>query len=319
MSMEQMSVTTNLLGESAAMRRVRDEIRVFGAVDAPVLIEGETGTGKTLVARAIHAASRRRDGPFVSLMNVRSADALLVSPPHAEAGRRASRAALRERISVFEAALGGTLLLDEIGDMPVRTQAALLRVLEAPAIRGAQGVAHADAARALDVRLLATTHRHLDREVAEGRFRQDLFYRLRVARLVVPPLRQRPEDIPVLALAFLRRAAAAYGRDVDAIGREALERLAAYGWPGNVRELASTIDAAVIRAAGRALGAADLLPDLAHEDVPKVRQAPTLERVRVAEALRRADGNRSVAARLLGVSRATLYRRLARLDPGEGD
>lgn len=301
------AATATLLGESAAMRLVRQQVRTLGPLDTTVLIEGETGTGKELVARALHQASGRSDGPFVALGAAGLAELLAASrwfgqTPGVYSG------AVPVPGTLFDGARGGTLLLDEVGDLPASMQVHLLRLLrEREMLRFG-----ACSSQPLDVRVLAASRSDLDHQVAAGRFREDLFYRLREARIILPPLRQRRDDIPLLAASFVQRAAERYRRSVDAIDPEAMARLTTYRWPGNVRELESTLDLAVVRAADRAIGVDDLPLELAREAVPPPRAPMSAsERRWLLDTLKQTGGNRSMAARMLGISRATLYRRLA--------
>jgi transcriptional regulator with PAS, ATPase and Fis domain/ligand-binding sensor domain-containing protein len=300
-----------LIGSSSAMRVVHAQIRTLAGVDATVLIEGETGTGKELVARSIHEASARRHRPFLAINCAGLTESLLASQLFGHK-RGAFTGAVTDHVGLFEAAQGGTLLLDEIGDMPMSMQTHLLRVLQEREI-----IRVGDSRpRPIDVRVLASTHRSLEQEVAEGRFREDLFYRIRVAPLVLPPLRERTDDIPQLASAFVSQLSTTHGKDVKGVSREVMDELIAYRWPGNVRELRSTIEWAIIHAPGPVIKLSDLPPKLpTNRGVPPSRAAvPDHERRLLLETLQRAGGNRSKAARLLGVSRNTLYRRLAALD-----
>jgi len=302
----------DLIGKSEAMQTVYKRIRDIARVDATVLIEGETGTGKELVARAIHFSSQRKDKPFVAVNCAGLTESLLSSQLFGHK-RGAFTGAIDDQRGLFEAANGGTLLLDEIGDIPMPVQNQLLRVLqEREIVRLGETLP-----RKIDVRILAATHRNLSEEVAAGRFRSDLFYRIRVARLGLPPLRQRREDIPALAASFLGQFSAASGKRVSEMSQEALRFLMDYDWPGNVRELRSAIEFTLIHCAGTVIQADDLPPEVfPMADV--IPGDPLMdERSRFLQALDRSRGNRAQAARLLGISRATLYRRLAdlKIDP----
>jgi DNA-binding NtrC family response regulator/PAS domain-containing protein len=299
-------VAGTLLGESVAMRDLRHEIARIATLDATVMIEGETGTGKELVARAIHDASPRKHKPFVAINCAGLTESLLASQLFGHR-RGAFTGAIGDQVGLFEAANGGTLLLDEIGDMPMSVQTHLLRVLEERQIlRLGEAKPHP-----IDVRLLAATHRDLDKEVAAARFREDLLYRIRVVRLRLPALRLRTDDIPLLAGAFLRRAREQHGLQVEGISREAMQHLQAQRWPGNVRQLKGTMEGAAIRAAGPVIKLTDVAAELPCDDVPPVRlPLSARERREVIDILRQTGGNRSAAARLLGMARSTLYRRL---------
>jgi sigma-54 dependent transcriptional regulator, acetoin dehydrogenase operon transcriptional activator AcoR len=301
----------DLLGKSKAMQLVYQQIRDVARVDSTVLIEGETGTGKELVAQAIHSSSHRKNKPFVAVNCAGLTESLLASQLFGHK-RGAFTGAIEDHQGLFEAANGGTLLLDEIGDIPMTVQNQLLRVLqEREIVRLGES-----RPRKIDVRVLAATHRSLNEEVAKGNFRSDLFYRIRVARISVPPLRARREDIPLLASSFLAQFSAASGKRVTELSHDALGLLAGYPWPGNVRELRSAIEFGVIRCAGAVIQPDDLPPEIVEppefEDV--ISGDPlTDEKARFLQALERSRGNRALAARLLGISRATLYRRLADL------
>jgi PAS domain S-box-containing protein len=301
----------DLIGKSAAMERVYQLIRDVARVDATVLIEGETGTGKELVARAIHGASQRKDKPFVAVNCAGLTESLLSSQLFGHK-RGAFTGAIDDQQGLFEAANGGTLLLDEIGDIPLVVQNQLLRVLqEREIVRLGE-----TRPRKIDVRLLAATHRSLSDEASKGTFRSDLFYRIRVARISVPPLRERREDIPLLAASFLAQIAAASGKRVGAFSQDALRLLMDYPWPGNVRELRSAIEFAVIGCRTEIIQSDDLPPEIvqAAELATAIPGDPlTDEKTRFLDALSRSRGNRALAARLLGISRATLYRRLSDL------
>lgn len=252
--------TARLLGESPAMRRVREQVRALAAADTPVLIEGESGTGKRLVARAIHEASGRRAGPFRTVSPAGLDESLLMSRLF---GHRpgAFPGAESDQHGLFEITHGGTLFIEELGDLPAGVQERLLRVLETGEIMPL-GDSAQSAPRPVDVRVLTGTSRSTEHDVAGGQLYGTLLERLRPARIALPPLRLRVEDIPLLAMAFLERAAAAYSKQVDGISRDAVERLTRHSWPGNVRELEAAIECAVIWATGPTLRATDLPPEL---------------------------------------------------------
>jgi PAS domain S-box-containing protein len=302
----------DLLGKSAAMQQVYQQIRAVAQVDSTVLIEGETGTGKELVARAIHAASHRKDKPFVAVNCAGLTESLLGSQLFGHK-RGAFTGAIEDHQGLFEAANGGTLLLDEIGDIPMTVQNQLLRVLqEREIVRLGE-----TRPRKINVRLLAATHRSLSDEVTRGNFRTDLFYRVRVARIAVPALRGRREDIPLLAASFLAQFSAAAAKRVTEFSPQAVRQLMDHPWPGNVRELRSAIEFAVIRCGGAVIQPEDLPPEIgAPSDFGSSIPGDPLndEKARFLDALDRSRGNRALAARLLGISRATLYRRLADLN-----
>lgn len=298
----------DLVGKSEAMQTIYKQIRDVAHVDSTVLIEGETGTGKELVARAIHFSSHRKDKPFVAVNCAGFTESLLSSQLFGHK-RGAFTGAVEDHRGLFEAANGGTLLLDEIGDIPLPVQNQLLRVLqEREIVRLGETLP-----RKIDVRILAATHRNLTEEIANGRFRADLFYRIRVARINVLPLRRRREDIPLLVASFLAQFAAVSGKPVTEISQEAMRLLVDYEWPGNARELRSAIEFSMIHCTGMVIHADDLPPEI-FQPVDVIAGDPLLdERSRFLQALDSSRGNRTLAARLLGISRATLYRRLADL------
>lgn len=300
----------DLIGKSEAMMVVFQQIRDVAGVDTTVLIEGETGSGKELVARAIHASSRRGTKPFIAVNCAGLTESLLGSQLFGHK-RGAFTGAIEDHVGLFEAADGGTLFLDEIGDVPLNVQTNLLRVLqEREIVRLGESKP-----RKIDVRVLAATHHNLAADIANGSFRSDLLYRIRVARIQLPPLRERREDIPLLVHAFLNQCVAETGKRVEDVSHGAMRILLAYEWPGNVRELRSAIEFALIRCKSGVIEPSDL-PAEVLEQAPLGAFAPTGEDEprRVLAALEAAKGSRVVAARLLGISRATLYRRLAELN-----
>jgi DNA-binding NtrC family response regulator len=299
-----------LIGVSSAMRDVYRLIEDFAPMPTTVLIEGETGVGKELAARALHQRSPRAAGPFVAVNCAGLPESLAAGQLFGH--RRGSfTGAVRDQRGLFEAANGGTLFLDEIGDLPQMVQTALLRVLqEREVLRIGETTP-----RKIDVRLLTATHRDLEVEVREGRFRADLYYRIRVARICMPALRERVADIPLLAGQFLQEMAGLTGRPLSGFSPEALRLLAGHSWPGNVRELRSAVEYAAIRTRTSLIAPVDLPAELAAESPPTPEPAlpEDDEAGRFRRALERAGGNRTKAARLLGVSRATFYRRLGQL------
>jgi transcriptional regulator with PAS, ATPase and Fis domain len=301
----------NLVGSSPSMMQVYQLVRDIARVDATVLIDGETGTGKELIARAIHFSSARKQGPFIAANCAGFTDSLLGSQLFGHK-RGAFTGAIGDQAGLFESADGGTVFLDEIGDIPLNIQTSLLRVLQEKEITRL-GEAKP---RKVNVRVLAATHHNLSEDVVRGTFRTDLFYRIRVARIQLPPLRDRRDDIPLLASAFLGQIRATMGKGVNQISPEALRLLLTYAWPGNVRELKNAIEFAAISCKGQRINATDLPPEISRSQpstpastlVPQTGQD---ERTQLLRALNQASGNRSEAAKLLGMSRATLYRRLA--------
>jgi len=299
----------DLVGTSAPMEDAYEQIQSVAEVKTTALIQGETGTGKELAARAIHDESPRADGPFVTV-NCAALNPDLAGSRLFGHRKGAFTGATEDRAGYFEAADGGTLFLDEIGDVPLDVQRQLLRALEEEAVTRLGETE----ARPVDVRIVAATHRSLDEEVEADRFRQDLLYRIRIARVTLPPLRERRSDLPLLVRTFRREIRAETGADVDRVGDDALRRLLEYDWPGNVRELRNALEAALIRSSGDVLRAEDLPPEI-QEASPSASSADEgAERIRAA--LDQTDGNRTKAAELLGISRSTLYRRLNKYDIG---
>jgi PAS domain S-box-containing protein len=298
-----------ICGQSKAIQSVCQKIQNVARVDTTVLIEGETGTGKELVARAIHYSSGRKAKPFLAVNCAGLTESLLSS--HLFGHRRGSfTGAVADQLGMFEAANGGTLFLDEVGDIPIALQTSLLRVLQEKEITRL-GETHP---RRIDVRIIAASHRDLSGEVASGKFREDLFYRIRVTSIWIPPLRDRLEDVPLLVAWFLGQIRASKGLPVTEVGSEALEILMEYRWPGNVRELKSAIESAVIHSNGSVIVPTDLPVEVLGLSSLHSTEIHSEERTRVLEVLNRVNGNRTAAARLLGVSRATLYRTMARLE-----
>ena len=298
-----------LFGASSAMRSIFEEISRLARVDSTVLIEGETGTGKERVARAICAASARVGKAFITVNCAALTETLAASELFGHK-RGAFTGAVSDHNGVFEAAAGGVIFLDEIGDIPRSQQPFLLRVLEEREVTRVGETTP----RKIDVRVLAASNRSLDGEVAAGRFRSDLFYRIRVAHIIVPPLRERAGDVPLLAKRFLSQFRERNRSAPRAISEEALRTLCRYPWPGNVREVKNVIEFAAIRCAGEIIQRADLPPEIlaAHEPAGSALEKLSAEeeKARLIDALSRAKRNRTEAARILGISRATLYRRL---------
>jgi DNA-binding NtrC family response regulator len=312
-----------MIGDSAAMRALYTTIEQVAGGEWTVLIEGETGAGKELVAQAIHRASARRGGPFVAVNCAGLTESILGSQLFGHR-RGAFTGAIADQEGLFEAAHGGTLFLDEVGDVAMPIQSALLRVLQEREVTRIGETRP----RKVDVRIIAATNRDLAQRVVGGQFREDLLYRLRSARVPVPPLRERREDIPVLVAAFLAEERVTGGKLVTDVAPEALDVLKRHPWPGNVRELRGVVEHAVIQCRSRRIEVCDLPTDLLREPavVPGVASRPAGpvvddERSRIFAALQRTGGNRARAARVLGIGRATLYRRLAELgiDTGPRD
>ncbi|HVP28017.1 MAG TPA: sigma-54 dependent transcriptional regulator [Myxococcota bacterium] len=313
-----------IVGRSPALRAVLELAQRVAATDSTVLVTGETGTGKELVGRTIHLASRRSARVFCALNSAAFPETLLESELFGHR-RGAFTGASANKQGLLEAAHGGTVFLDEVAEMPHSMQAKLLRFLQTGEIRAVGG----ESTRTVDVRLVTATNKDLEREVAAGRFRQDLYYRLAVIPIHVPPLRERREDVALLAEHFLARFAGRLGKTVSAIEPEALARLEAYAWPGNVRELENTIERGVALCRGAKLGIQDLPPRL-QDGAPTgelasrlpVESLEDVERRHILETLARVGGSRRRAAALLQISTTTLWRRLKEFgvpdEPGDG-
>jgi len=305
-----------LVGRTAPMVALRDLVERVAPSSAPVLIRGESGTGKELVARAIHAGGPRRAGPFVAINCSALPEALLESELFGHA-RGAFTGAAGARAGLFVEAAGGTLLLDEIGDMAPGVQAKLLRVVQLGEVRAVGS----DESRAIDVRLIAATHQDLEARIAAGQFRADLFYRLNVVPVQVAPLRERADDIPLLAAEFFARSRARNPHSPAArLAPEVAAVLAQDPWPGNVRELENLIERLVVIAAHPTVGLRDLAacrPSVARPaggftGVEPLRTLREFEDEYVAHVLARCDGNKTRAAEILGIDVSTLHRRLRR-------
>jgi DNA-binding NtrC family response regulator len=298
----------DLVGRSEEIQLVARLVRQVARTDLTVVIEGETGTGKELVARAIHRESARRDGPFVAINCAGLSEELAASQLFGHR-RGAFTGAVSDSEGMFEAARGGTLFLDEIGELPLRVQTTLLRALDERAVLRIGETQP----RPVDVRIVAATNRELATEVAQGRFRADLLYRIRVGRINLPPLRARRDDLPLLVRHALAEQRAVTGREVEGVSDEAMQAMLAYDWPGNIRELQHTLGYAVIHCPGTTIELEDLPPEVLEHARPVAAGAdlPADERERILVALARTGGERKAAAALLGVSRATLYRRMA--------
>jgi two-component system response regulator HupR/HoxA len=305
-----------LVGESAAWRALVEQIPRVAASGLPVLLLGETGTGKELVARAVHALSSRRRQPFVAQNCGATPDTLIESELFGHA-RGAFTGAVGDRTGLFEAAEGGTLLLDEIGDASPMLQMKLLRVLQEGEARRVGD----SRPRRVDVRVVAATHRSLERAVAQGTFRADLYFRLAAVRLRLPTLRERGRDVLLLARHFLGRSAARFGAPPPDIAPDLAERLLKHAWPGNVRELANACAFAVGVAGARTRVGGEHWPDAPFaeavaEGAGLHAETRALEERRLKETLRRTHGNKTQAARALGLSRQGLLKKLRRLGLG---
>ena len=311
----------NLIGSGPAMQRVFETIQKVAETDLTVLVRGESGTGKELVAQALHNRSTRANRPFVAV-NCAAISRELVESELFGHEKGAFTGADARREGRFEAADGGTIFLDEIGDMAPETQAKVLRVLQERSLERVGGNQPIE----VDVRVVAATHRDLEADVREGRFRQDLYYRLHVVETVLPPLRERPEDIPALSLRFLEQVNERLGREKQRLGEGALATLARHHWPGNVRELRNVIEQAAVLAERSVIDESDLhiagdsvatAPALPESDLPfseaKKRHIERFERRFLLGALRSHDGNISRAAESIGMVRQSLQQKIREL------
>jgi DNA-binding NtrC family response regulator len=303
--------TSLVVGRSPAMVEVYRAVARVASSRSTVLIEGESGTGKELIAAALHRHSDRASGRFVAVDCGSLTDTLLESELFGYV-RGAFTGAVGEKKGLFEEANGGTIFLDEIGDIGPSMQAKLLRVLQEYEVKRVGGHEWVH----VDVRVVAATNRNLEQLVQQGTFREDLFYRLKVVIITLPPLRDRREDIPLLAEYFVQRHATRSGKAVARVTPEAMRLLTEHPWPGNIRELEHCIERAVALANGQVLTPEDLAPELRGSiDATLFRGAPTLEEVKrryLAHVLQETGGNVSRAATILGVERRSLQRMLRR-------
>ncbi len=311
---EELSPGAELVGASVALREVRELIARIAPTDARVLITGESGTGKELVATALHAASPRSARPFVRVNSAALPRELVESELFGHV-KGAFTGATETRRGRFELAHGGTLFLDEIGDLALEAQAKLLRVIESGTIERLGD----ESAVPVDVRVIAATNRDLNEEMRAGRFREDLFYRLDVLHIHIPPLRERAEDVPPLVTHLLSRLRRRQGLRVPELRPDAVARLKRHRWPGNVRELANVCERLAILHRGGVVRPADLtgLIDEVDDDgteQPLTDRLDDFERSLILDALRAADGSVADAARRLHTDRANLYRRMRRLE-----
>lgn len=301
-----------LFGRSEVMQNLRERLDKVACANVPVLIQGESGTGKDIIARLIHARSPWRSGPYVKV-NCPAIPGTLLESELFGYVRGAFTGATQDKLGVFEYAHRGTVFLDEIGELPLAAQAKLLRVLQNQEVQRIGS----PVPRTVDVRVIAATNRDLRAEVAEGRFREDLYYRLSMIEITLPRLRDRSEDLPLLQRHFLEKFSAEYGKTVTGMTRRAQTRLASYGWPGNVRELENVI--------GNACMMTDS-PVIDLWDLPETLRNPTttatndilipleeLQRRHLVRVLEYVGGNKSQAAEILGISRATVYQLLAQM------
>jgi two-component system response regulator HydG len=300
-----------IIGATASMQRVFSLIANAAESDAPVIIFGESGTGKELVAGAIHEMGHRKRKPFVKINCAALSESLLESELFGHV-RGAFTGAYRSREGRFESARGGDIFLDEMGDLPLSTQVKLLRVLEEKAIERVGD----NKSIPVDVRIISATNKDLKSLVDEGSFRHDLFFRINVIPIRLPPLRERAEDIPLLADVFVKKTQLKNNQPICGISKEAMSFLMTYDWPGNVRELRSAIEYAFVACHESMIQPSHLPPGICStQDHPKSPQAyiagiAEIEKRAMVEALRKSGGNQSEAARLLGVSRVTVWNRI---------
>ena len=306
----------DMLGRSQVVREMQDLVTRVAPSDVPVLITGESGTGKELVARAIHDRSHRKGARFIAI-NCAALPASLLESELFGHKRGAFTDAKEDKQGLFLSASGGTLFLDEVGEMPMEMQAKLLRALQEKKVRPVGGGEETP----YDARIVAATNRDLEEAVEEGTFREDLFYRINVVHVPVPPLRARGHDILLLAQAFVERAARRSGRPVQGIAQSAAEKLLAYDWPGNVRELENSIERGVALTRFQEITAEDLpeklrsyLPDRVEPDGndDELPSMDELERRHILRVLEAVGGNKTRAAKVLGFDRRTLYRKAER-------
>ena len=309
-----------IIGRCPAMHEVLDRIRQVADSKASVLIEGESGTGKELVARAIHGLSPRKSGPFVAVHCAALSPQLLESELFGHE-KGAFTGAIERRAGRFEQAQGGTLFLDEIGEIDASTQVKLLRVLGERTLERVGG----NQEISVDVRLVAATNRNLESMVKAGKFREDLFFRIRVVEIHLPPLRERREDIPVLADYFLREFTSENAKSGIEFSREVMEGMQKYPWPGNIRELRTAVEHGVVMVKGKRIELADLPAGLSKSG--KGRGVETgrlegslveMEKAAIQKALTQTGSNITLAAKQLGISRRTLHRKLADLEKVKG-
>ncbi|MBI5509871.1 MAG: sigma-54-dependent Fis family transcriptional regulator [Deltaproteobacteria bacterium] len=307
-----------IVGKSPEVARLREVVEKIARSDAStVLIRGESGSGKEVVARAIHLRSRRAEKPFMAVNCTAIPEALVESELFGHE-RGAFTDAKAQKKGLFELAAGGTVLLDEIGDMPLSAQAKLLRLLEDKTFKRVGGTMDLRA----EVRAIASTHRDLERLVADGRFRQDLYFRLNVISIDVAPLRDRLDDVPLLAAHFIAQFNAELGSRIEGIAPEALTAMHRYSWPGNVRELKNLVERAFILVSGPVIELEHLPPDLLGRRATPITEGapapaldlPSAEKRFIEEALAKTHGNQTRAAELLGVTRDTLRYRMKKHD-----
>jgi two-component system response regulator HydG len=309
--LDEVEITQEMIGHSPAWSRILKPLARIAGTDSTVLITGESGTGKELVASALHRLSRRSSRPLVKVNCAALVESLLQSELFGHV-KGAFTGAVSNKKGRFQRADGGTIFLDEIGEMSPETQARLLRVLQDGEVEPVGG----ETAQRVDVRVVAATNRNLEEAIQEGRFREDLYYRLKVVRLELPPLRERREDIPILANHFLKELESRNSLGITGIHQEAMDLLRRYSWPGNIRELKNCLEGAIVTCEGDRLQAVDLPREIRHSGDPgRGFRAPEmtmeeLEREAIFQALERTGKNRAEASERLGISLRTLQRKL---------
>jgi transcriptional regulator with PAS, ATPase and Fis domain len=293
-----------LLGKSVPMKKLYEQIRNAALSEAPVLISGESGTGKNLVARAIHSLSRRKEGPFVALNCGALNDHLLESELFGHK-KGSFTGAMSDRMGRFEAAHNGSIFLDEIGDMPKLMQVKLLRVLEEKVVERVGDNRQIP----VNIRLISATNRDLNALVGSDMFREDLLYRINSILIKVPPLRERPEDIPVIAFHYLKKISHINNKDVRRISPDAMDIIEKYHWPGNIRQLINTIEHCIITCKGDTVESADL-PEYVISSRKTDGNEPEFDREKLRAGLTLFNGNRTKTAKHLGISRVTLWKKM---------
>jgi two-component system response regulator GlrR len=299
-----------IISRSTAMEELLRKAALVAASDASVLLQGDSGTGKELIARAVHLASTRKDGPFVAVNCAAIPEPLLESELFGHV-KGAYTGASRERTGLIQSAADGTLFLDEIGDMPLALQAKLLRVLQEHRVRPIGS----EQAVSVNLRVVSATHRDLQEEIAKGNFREDLFYRLNVVRLRLPPLSERREDIPLLANHGLARLCGKYGKSIRGFAPKAMELLLQASWPGNVRQLLNVVEQSVALCNSPLVPVSivsDAMQDTPSQPLPLEEAKRRFERDYLTDLMRAAEGNVSLAARLAGRNRTEFYRLIQR-------